>query len=105
MSHNLQTDREQHFSAYNQGKVILSFTIAPVYKVFRKKGFFYTNEHTTLDSLLEELQEWKEKGVTDIDSYSDGGGFSYTEYESDESLAKRKEQYEIDLKEQEKHMI
>ncbi len=102
MSHKLDTEITQQFNAYNQGKLILSFTIAPVHKVFRKKDFFSTEEHTTLDSLLAELQEWKAKGVTDIESYNYGGGFSYTEYESDESLSKRKEQYELDLKEQEK---
>lgn len=102
MSH-LQTDRAQYFTAYYEGKVILSFTISPVYKVFRSSEIFYTQEHTSVDSLITEIQEWKAKGVTEIESwgYNDEGGYCYSEYESDESLEQRKAEYEVNLREQE----
>lgn len=57
MPHNLQTDREQCFTAYNQGKVVLSFTISPVYRITRQCEIFYTQEHSEIDSLIKELQE------------------------------------------------
>lgn len=104
MSNNLDTQRSQIFNAYYKCKQILRFTIAPLYKIYCHKETFHTQDHTDIDSLITELQEWKSKGITEIGSWgwNDSGGYSYEVEESDECLEKRKDQYEIDLKEQEK---
>ena len=103
MKHNLDTERSQFFCAYYQGKVILSFYISPVFKIFRSTETFYTQDHTDIDSLIAELQGWKSKGVTEIVSwgYNDEGGYSYDVIESDDSLENRRLQYQLDLEEQE----
>jgi hypothetical protein len=103
MKYNLDTERSQSFRAFYQGILVCSFYISPVFKVFRKTETFYTQNHTDIDSLIAELQYWKSKGVTKIESwgYNDDSGYSYDVVESDDILKTRIVQYQLDLKEQE----